>query len=87
MHRGGGPAGARLQGLRTANLAAVSGHCRIVGHVLRLEGQHFEAAPREGAAQTRHQQAFANIRAGALKHQCFCAQNSIPTCALTPAAK
>ena len=63
------PAGPRLQRLRPADLAAVGGDGRVVAHVLRLERPHPQPAPREGAAQARHQQRLAGVRAGALDHQ------------------
>ena len=44
VHRGGDPAGPRLQRLRPADLAAVGGHRGIVRHVLRLERPHLQAA-------------------------------------------
>ncbi len=61
--------GAGLQRLRPADLAAVLRHCGVVRHVLRLEGQHAQAAPRIGAAKARDEQALADVRARALKHQ------------------
>ena len=57
------PCGAGLQGLGAADLAAIAGDGGIVGHVLRLEGQHFQAAPGEGAAQAGDHQGFADVGA------------------------
>ena len=80
--------GARLQGLGAADLAAVSRHGRVVGHVLRLEGPHREAAVGERAGEARDDQALAHVRARALHHEGARAhQNSMPAWAFTPAAK
>src|SRR6185369_9653677 len=61
---------------------------RIVRHVLRLEGKHAQAAPREGARETGDDERLAHVRAGPLDHQCarhrVCLQNSTPACALMP---
>ncbi len=43
----------RLECLRAADLAAVDGDGGVVRHVLRLEGEHAQAAPREGARTGR----------------------------------
>jgi hypothetical protein len=65
----GDAAGARLQGLGAADLAAVRRHGGVVRHVLRLERPHAHAPRREGAAEAGDDQRLADIRAGALKHQ------------------
>ena len=90
MHAGGGAAGPRLKGLRPADLAAISGHRRIVGHVLRLEGPHAQAPIAKDAAEPGHDKRLADVRTHALNHEGLAApgaQNSIPSCAFTPAAK
>ena len=47
-----------------------------------------QAAPREGTREARHDQRLADIGARALDHQSACGhQNSMPSCAFTPAAK
>ena len=83
--------GARLERLRAADLATVPRDGRIVGHVLRLERTHGQAAISEGPRKAGDDQALADIRPRALDHQRAGrrrpAQNSIPACALTPAAK
>ena len=86
--------GTRLQRLGAADLAAVRRDGCVVRHVLRLEGAHPEAARGIGAAEPGHQQGFPHIGAGALEHQgrrplpgSARHQNSIPTCAFTPARK
>ena len=89
---GAAKTGARLQRLGAADLAAVRGHGGVVRHVLRLERQHAQAAPGEGAAKPGDQQGLADVRARALKHQRQSRvgarhQNSMPSCAFTPAAK
>ena len=61
--------GARLQGLRAPDFAAVRRHRRIVRHVLRLERPHGEAALGEGAGEPGDDQRFADVRAGAGKHE------------------
>ena len=66
---GADAAGARLQRLGPADLAAIHGDGRIVAHVLRLERPHPQAAPGKGPAQAGHQQGLAGVRAGALDHQ------------------
>ena len=50
-------AGARLQRLRAADLAAVGRHGGVVRHVLRLERPHPQAASREGARTARRRAA------------------------------
>ena len=45
--------GERLQRLGAADLAAIDGDGRIVRHVLRLERQHAQAAPRARRARAR----------------------------------
>ena len=80
--------GARLQRLGAADLAAVGGDRGVVRHVLRLERAHTKAAAREGARQSRDQQRLADVRARALDHDGAGGhQNSMPSCAFTPAAK
>ncbi len=79
---------ARLQSLRAADLAAVGCYGSIVGHVLRLERRDRESAFAIRSRKPGNDQRFADVRAGALKHQTSrCHQNSIPAWALTPAAK
>src|SRR5204863_9503967 len=74
--------------LGAADLAAIGSDGSIVRHVLRLERPHPETAPREGARQTGDDQRLADIRARALDHQrARRHQNSMPSCAFTPAAK
>ena len=88
VHAGRHPRGARLQRLGAADLAAVGRDGGIVRHVLRLEGPHAQAAPREDAGESRHQQRLADVRARALDHDGAGGhQNSMPSCAFTPAAK
>ena len=62
---GGDAAGARLQRLRAADLAAVGGHRRVVRHVLRLERPHRQPAPGEGARTARR-------RAATCRHRSRC---------------
>jgi hypothetical protein len=69
MHAGGNTGGPGLQSLRPANLAAIRRHRGIVGHILRLERHDPHAPVRQQPRQPSHQQGFANIRSGALKHQ------------------
>ena len=87
----GHSAGACLRCLGAADFAAVRRHGGIVRHILRLERAHREPAMAIGAAETRDNQRFADAGAGALQHQALGpprhAQNSIPSCAFTPAAK
>ena len=52
------------------NFAAVYSDCRVIGHVLRLEGRDAQATVSECTRQTRHQKRLADIRAGALDHHC-----------------
>src|SRR5215831_12378872 len=85
IDRGRDATGARLQGLRPPDLAALFGHRRVVRHVLRLERAHLKAAAREETRKPRDEQRFPDIGAGALQHQRAGHQNSIPACALTPA--
>ncbi len=89
MHARRRARGARLQRLGAADLAAIRRDRRIVGHVLRLERPHRQAAVREGARQAGHDQRFADVGAGALEHERARrhGQNSMPACAFTPAAK
>src|SRR5437016_13726015 len=78
----------RLQRLRASNLAAISGNGGIVRHVLWLERPYAKAAIGECSRQPRNEKGLADIRAGALQHDCACShQNSMPGWALTPAAK
>ena len=60
--------GERLQILCGADLAA-GDDPRVVGHVLRLERRHPQAAAREQPAQPGHQQALAHRRRRPLHHQ------------------
>ena len=62
--------GQRLQGLRTADLAAIDRHGRVVRHVLRLEGQHAQAASPRSARKASDDERLAHVRAGSLDHQC-----------------
>ena len=90
MHAGGGAAGPGLKRLRPADLAAIRRHRRIVGHVLRLEGPHAQAAIAEDTTKPGDDKRFADVRTHALDHEGLAApgaQNSIPSCAFTPAAK
>ena len=86
--------GAGLQRLGAADLAPVRRHRRVVGHVLRLEGAHSKPTPGEGAAESGDEQGFSHVGARALEHQGRREllggarhQNSIPSCAFTPARK
>ena len=87
VHAGRNAAGARLQRLSAADLAAVARHRSVVRHVLRLERADAKPAPRERAAEAGDNKRLADIRARALKHQRPSGQNSIASCARTPAAK
>ena len=88
VHAGRHARGARLQRLGAADLAAVGRHRGIVRHVLRLERPHFQAAPREDAGKACHHHRLADVRARALDHEDAGGhQNSMPSCAFTPAAK
>ncbi len=69
LDRRRGAAGQRLQGLGPADLAAVGGDRGVVGHVLRLERPHDQAAIGEQPAQPRHQGRLAHVRTAALDHQ------------------
>ena len=71
VHVGDGldAAGARLQRLSSADLAAVGRDRGVVGHVLGLERADLEAALHIGAGEARHQQRLADIRPGPLEHQ------------------
>ena len=64
-----GAGGERLQRLRAADLAAVDRHRRVVRHVLRLERQHAQAAPRRGARKACDDERLAHVRARSLDHQ------------------
>ena len=64
-----GVAGARLQRLGAADLAAIRRHRRVVRHVLRLKRQHLEPVARQRAGKARKQQRLADIGAGALQHE------------------
>ena len=77
-------AGARLQRLRPADLAAIGGYRGVVRHVLRLERPHLQPAPGKGARHPGQQQRLADIRPGPLQHQRQRGQNSMPCWALTP---
>jgi hypothetical protein len=79
--------GAGLQRLGAADLAAIRGDGGVVGHVLRLERQHAQAATQAGAGQPRDEQGLADAGPGALQHDRPRGQNSMPSCARTPAAK
>ena len=53
-----------------------------------LNGRTLKAAPREGARQAGDEQRLADVRARALDHEGAGGhQNSMPSCAFTPAAK
>ena len=85
VHRRRHAAGARLQRLGAADLAAIRRHGGIVAHVLRLERPHPQPPPREHAAKPGDQQRLADVRACALQHQGWRpAQYSMPSCAFTP---
>ncbi len=58
-----------LQRLGATDLAAVGGDGGIVGHVLRLEGGHRQAAFDEGPAEAGDEKRFADVRARALDHE------------------
>ena len=60
--------GRRLDGLGPADFAAVRGNIGIVGHILRLEGGNAKPVLAENAAQSRRQNAFADMRGSALHH-------------------
>jgi hypothetical protein len=62
--------GVRLQGLGTADLAAVDCHRGIVRHVLRLERQHPQAAVFCCARKAGDDERLAYVRARPLDHQC-----------------
>ena len=64
------PSGQRLKGLGAPDLGPVGGDGCVVRHVLRLEGRDLDAPPSGCAAEPRHQERLADIRAGALDHQC-----------------
>ena len=68
VDRGRGAAGARLQRLGTADLAARRDG-GVVGHVLRLERPHRQPPSRKGPAQAGDDQRLADMGAGALDHQ------------------
>ena len=87
VHARRNPACARLQRLGAADLAAVVRHRSVVRHVLRLERADAKPAPRESAAKPRDDQRLADVRSRALEHQRPSGQNSIASCARTPAAK
>src|SRR3984893_2263871 len=80
-----------LRRLGAADFSAIRRHRGVVRHVLRLARAHFEPAIAIGAAKSRDNQRLANAGAGALQHQGLGpplhAQNSIPSCAFTPAAE
>ncbi len=61
-------AGARLERLGAADLAAIRRHRGIIRHVLRLEGLHAQTAPDEGAREPGDQSRFAGARSGSLNH-------------------
>ena len=88
---GGDTAGSCLRCLGAANFAAVRRDGSIVRHVLRLEWADSEPAIAIGAAETGDNQRFANAGTSALEHQTLGpmrgVQNSIPSCAFTPASK
>ena len=87
VHAWARAAGARLKRLGAADLAAVIRHGGVVRHVLRLEWTDAEPASCEGAAESGDNERLADVRTRALKHARARAQNSIPSCARTPAAK
>src|ERR1700677_2211280 len=87
VHARRNSAGARLQRLGAADLAAVVRHRSVVRHVLRLERADAKPAPGESAAEAGDDQRFADVRSRPLEHQRSRGQNSIASCARTPAAK
>ncbi len=90
MHARADARRARLERLGAADLAALLRHRRVVRHVLRLEGHHLQPACDERAREPGDDQRFADVRARALEHERaggHAIQNSMPCCALTPAAK
>src|SRR5215208_2335161 len=58
----------RLKSLGAADFTAVDRNSGIVRHVLRLEGPNLQSAIGEGARQAGSDERFADIGAGALKH-------------------
>src|ERR1700722_3114058 len=78
---------ARLQRLGAADLATVVRHRSVVRHVLRLERTDAKAALRERTAEARDDQRLADVRSRPLEHERPSGQNSIASCARTPAAK
>ena len=69
VNAGRNAARARLQRLRPPDLAAILRHRRVVRHVLRLERTHPQPAIAQQPAQSRHDQRFANVGAGAHEHE------------------
>ncbi len=61
--------GPRLQGLRTADFAAIHRHGGVIRHILRLERRNANAAIGEGARQSRDDERFADVGPRALDHQ------------------
>ena len=70
----------RLQSLRSANLATVDGHRRVVGHVLRFKRPDLEPAICQRPRHASDNQRFPNIGCRALEHERAGGQgqNSIP---------
>ena len=60
--------GARLQGLRSPDLAAVNGDRGVIRHVLRFERRHLQTTTQERPRQPRHHRGLADVAAGALDH-------------------
>ena len=67
-------AGERLQRLRPSDLAAISGHRRVIAHILRLERRHTQTAPSQETAKPGHQHRLADTGGRALNHQRLMAQ-------------
>src|SRR3546814_14018512 len=53
----------------TTLFRSVGRHGGVVGHVLRLERPHAQAAPREDAAEPGGEQRLADVGTGALEHE------------------
>ena len=65
-----------LQSLRSANLAAVDSHRRVVGHVLWLKRSDLEAPICQRPRHAGDDQRFADVGRRALEHDCAGGQRS-----------
>ena len=65
------PARECLESLGAADLAAVRASSGVVRHVLRLERSDPQAPPPCDAAEGSGEDRFADVRSGALEHECF----------------